>query len=435
MTTLTALPAELPAIPRPLMYEDPDGLTEETIFAAVNAVADSLLTSDIRRVLLVPPDITRSHSGAGILTRYLFSRLNPAIDCDILPALGSHRAMTRSEQITFFGGDIPAERFLLHDWRADTVELGYVPATLMASLSGGAMRDPVPVEINRRVVQGGYDLILSLGQVVPHEVAGMANYTKNMLVGCGGRRMINASHLLSVVCGGNWMGLDHSPVRQLLDYAQAHFLEALPIQYMLTVTTPRPDGGTTINGLYIGGGRTAFEKAVQLSQQLNVTHTGKPVETCVVSLPSAEFRTAWLGNKAIYRTRHALAPGAQLIILAPGFERFGEDIVNDEIIRRYGYRGRDPLLALFEHDQVLQDNQGAFAHLIHGSSDGLFRIIYCTDPAYAGDIQAAGYEWGDIAAYTAQYAGLSRGWNRIPGSSPHQEAYYIDNPALGLWVI
>ena len=51
----------------------------------------------------------------------------------------------------------------------------------------------------------------------------------------------------------------------------------------------------------------------------------QPLRKAVVYLDPHEFRSTWLGSKAIYRTRMALADGAELIILAPAVKEFGED--------------------------------------------------------------------------------------------------------------
>ena len=101
--------------------------------------------------------------------------------------------------------------------------------------------------------QGGFDLILSIGQVVPHEVIGMANYNKNILIGTGGREGINRSHYLGAVYGmERIMGRADNPVRAVLNYASDRFLRDLPIVYVQTVVGRKPDGGLAVRGLFIG---------------------------------------------------------------------------------------------------------------------------------------------------------------------------------------
>jgi nickel-dependent lactate racemase len=89
---------------------------------------------------------------------------------------------------------MPQELFQVHNWRKDTENLGEVPAEFIHEQSEGKLNYAWPAQVNRRILHGGFDLILSIGQVVPHEVIGMANYNKNILVGKGGPEGINRSH-------------------------------------------------------------------------------------------------------------------------------------------------------------------------------------------------------------------------------------------------
>lgn len=383
----------------------------------------------LRRVLLIPPDITRLNSMAGLLTELFFQELEPQTRCDVLPALGTHMPMTREECSGFYGACIPEDRYLVHDWRKGTVVLGVVDAKTCARISRGLMEREIPVELSRYVAEGGYDWIVSIGQVVPHEVVGMANHAKNLFVGCGGSDFINASHLLSVLYGfEKGMGRDHTPVRDLFDYAAERFLGGLPLLYALTVTTT-DEAGTHLNGLYLGQGREGFNRAVRLSQRLNVTYVERPMQTCVVRLEEKEFRTSWVGNKAVYRTRKALANGGRLIVLAPGFERFGEDMENDALIRKFGFCGGERVLRLMEEREELRKNLSVVAHLVQGSGDGRFTVCYCTKPQHEQEIRGVGFDWMDIDRARQLYGALQPGWNR----TAEGEIYYIDNPALGLW--
>jgi len=132
------------------------------------------------RVLAIPPDFTRFHSGAGELTRSVRDFYGERLSA-ILPALGTHAPMTPG-QVTKMFGNIPFNLFHAHNWRKDVVTLGEVPAEYVREQSEGKLDYTWPVQINRMLVEGGFDLILSIGQVVPHEVIGMANYNKNILV-------------------------------------------------------------------------------------------------------------------------------------------------------------------------------------------------------------------------------------------------------------
>ncbi|MBQ7547973.1 MAG: DUF2088 domain-containing protein [Clostridia bacterium] len=398
------------------------------------ALQEALAGRNLHKILILPPDYTRLYSGAGILTAMVYEMLHETCEIDIMPALGTHEPMTQAEWTAFFGADVPFERMIVHNWRTDVVKLGEVPASFVQQVSEGLVRDKIDVEVNRRIMDKDYDLILSIGQVVPHEVVGMANYSKNIFVGCGGSSMINSSHMLGAFYGmERIMGKDFSPVRKVFDYAQEHFLADVPLLYVLTVTTSEQDE-TRIHGLCIGNTRDVFEQAVSLSQQLNLTHLDRPIRKAVVYLDPREFKSTWLGNKAVYRTRMAIADGGELVILAPAVRKFGEDAENDRLIRKYGYVGREKILRLVEENEDLRGNLSVAAHLIHGSSDGRFTIIYCTKELTEEEVRGAGFGYMpyDVAAAKYDPDSLPDGFVTLPDG---EEIFFIHNPALGLWTV
>lgn len=394
-------------------------------------LADSLKGRKLKKVLLLPPDYTRMYSGAGKITAYYYEMLKDTCEVDVMPALGTHLPMTEEECDAFFLGMIPFERIIVHNWRTDVVKIGEVPAAFVREVSEGLVDQSIDVEVNRRIMDPSYDLIISAGQVVPHEVVGMANYSKNIFVGCGGSSMINSSHMLGAFYGlERIMGRDFSPVRRVFDYAQEYFLSDIPLLYVLTVTTNTGET-TNLHGIYIGNRRELFEMAVAQSQQKNLNHMEKPLKKVVVYLDPREFKSTWLGNKAVYRTRMAIADDGELIILAPGVKMFGEDPENDRLIRKYGYVGRERVLELVKENADLQENMSVAAHLIHGSSDGRFRIVYCTKQLSEQEVRGAAFDYRPYDEVVKKYdpAVLTDGFHVIDG----EEIFYISNPALGLW--
>ncbi len=396
------------------------------------ALEKSLENKQLNKVLLLPPDYTRMYSGAGMLCSMYYDILKDFCEVDILPALGTHEAMTREECLAFFGENVPFEKIIKHNWRTDVVKLGEVPADFVNEVSEGVVNEKIDVEVNKLIVDKSYDLIISMGQVVPHEVVGMANYSKNIFVGCGGSSMINSSHMLGAFYGmERVMGKDFSPVRKVFDYAEQNYLKDVPLMYVLTVTTNKGDE-VFMHGLYIGRERVLFENAVSLSQENNLTHVERPFKKVVVYLDEREFKSTWLGNKAIYRTRMAIADGGELIVLAPGVRKFGEDDTNDALIRKYGYCGREKVLELVKTNEDLQGNLSVAAHLIHGSSDGRFSISYAAKNLSQKEIEDACFIYSDYDEAIKLYdpSKLNDGWNILESG---EEIYYISNPALGLW--
>ena len=384
-----------------------------------------------KKVLAVPPDFTRFHSKAGELTEMAWEFYGDAL-VDVLPALGTHTAMS-DEQIATMFGKTPRELFRVHDWRNDIVTLGEVPGEFMREVSEEKLDYSWPAQVNKLLRDGGHDLILSIGQVVPHEVVGMANGSKNIFIGTGGVMGIHRSHFLGAVYGmERMMGRADTPVRRVLNYASEHFGGMLPqIVYVQTVVNKNTAGELVMRGMFIGDDNECFERAAALSLKCNFLMMDREIKKAVVFLDPHEFHSTWLGNKSVYRTRMALADDAELIVLAPGVKEFGEDKMIDVLIRRYGYCGTPATLEAVKNDAELAANLSAAAHLIHGSSEGRFAIRYCPGHLTREEIEGVHYAYGDLAEYMAKYdpAKLVDGWNVVDG----EEIFYISNPGLGLW--
>jgi len=403
-------------------------LSDAEIRDALFGVLDGLGVRS--RVIAVPPDFTRYHSRAGQLTglahEYYGDRL-----VDVLPALGTHFEMPLSQRQKMFPS-VPDELFRYHNWRTDVETIGEVPAEFVTQVTEGIYREAWPCQMNRLVWQGGHDLVLSIGQVVPHEVIGMANYNKNIFVGTGGVRGINESHFIGAAYGmERIMGRADNPLRKILNYAQDNFCSHLPLLYVLTVIGPRDDGELAMRGLYIGDDVECFELASKLSLEVNFEMLDEPLQKVVVYLDPEEFHSTWLGDKAIYRTRMAIADGGELIILAPAVRTFGEDPEIDRLIRKYGYRTTPEVLNFVAENEDLRANLSAAAHLIHGSSEGRFSVTYCTGELNREEIEGVGYQFGDLTEYSARYDvnTLVDGEQTVAG----EDIFFIRNPALGLW--
>ncbi len=416
------------------LTEEEKGISGEQL----EKMLDDLLVQypDAKKVLIIPPDYTRCYSYAGEITQLLYKKLSPSAQIDVMPALGTHMAMNEDEMQKFFGDVVPRDRIIVHHWQTDTVCLGYVPAEVCSEISNGLFPEQIDVEVNHLLVDGGYDLILSVGQVVPHEVVGMANYSKNIFVGTGGREMINKSHMLSAICGmEKALGVIDSPARKVYDYAQQHFIDGkLPLVYLQTVTT-RENDTLKLHGLYIGESRKPFEKAAELAQKLNIIHVDHRAKKVVTYLDPEELKTTWVGNKGIYRTRMTVADGGELIVLAPGVIAFGENEEMDKMTRKYGYTGTEHILELYRQG-VFEGRLMSAAHLMQGSTEGRFTVTYATKPENLSkeEIESVGYQWADYNEITKRYnpETLKEGWNVLPDG---EEVYFVGTPALGLWKV
>lgn len=389
-----------------------------------------------KKVLAVPPDFTRFNSRAGILTKFTHDHFGSALT-DVLPALGTHVPMTDAQIAKMYAG-VPRSLFRDHDWRNDVITVGELPSEFVSKASEGLYAKPWPAQLNKLIWEGGHDLILSIGQVVPHEVTGMANHAKNLFVGCGGKAGIDESHFIGAAYGmERMMGRADTPTRRILNEALTRFCPHLDIVFVLTVVGPAKPGetgdayGLVTRGVFIGSGTDCFEQACTLSLAVNFRLLDEEPETVVCYLDPEEFHTTWLGNKSVYRTRMAIRTGGELIVLAPGLKGFGEDPGIDALIRKYGYRTTPEVMAAVRSNADLGGNLSAAAHLIHGSSERRFKVTYCPGHLTRQEIEGVGYNYADLTAMTAIYdpRRLRDGWNQVNG----RRIYYISNPALGLW--
>jgi len=407
----------------------------------IEAMCDRLLEeakerlgiAEYRRVLLLPPDLTRAHSGTGWMTEYLYNKLDAAgTEVHVIPTLGQHVPHTREDNEWMFGS-IPEERIHAHDWKDGVTNVGTVPAEFVREQTGGAVDWEMPVDLNTMLVTEQWDLIINVGHVVPHEVLGFANHNKNYFIGLGGKRLLGASHMASAVYGiENNLGNLLTPVRACFNYAEEHFLGHLPDVYLQVVMDYDDQGNLAHTGVYVGDDVETYYDAARASREQNFTTFDEPVRKMVAVMQADEFRATWVANKAVYRTRMAIADGGELLVIAPGVERFGEQPEVDELIRKYGYISQAEVIDLYKTQADMQDIPHGTAHLVHGSSEGRFTITYAPGHLSKEEIESVGYRYMDLAEAERRYdpAVMKDGWNTMPDG---EEVFYISTPSAGLW--
>lgn len=386
----------------------------------------------LRRVLLLPPDLTRAHSGVGPITETIYRALAPTCDVHVIPTLGQHRPHTEEENRWMFGS-IPHARIHAHDWIGGVTRVGTIPGSLVAETTGGLADWDIPVDLNTMTVTEEWDLIVNIGHVVPHEVLGFANHNKNYFIGLGGKETICRSHLAAAIYGiENNLGRLVTPLRACFNWAEERFLGHLPDVYLQVVMRRDAQNRLVTSGIYVGDDLETYLAAARASRAQNITVFDEPVDKVVAVMQADEFRSTWVANKAVYRTRLVIRDGGELLIIAPGLERFGEQDAVDRLIRRFGYTGRDRILELYRREPELQELAHGAAHLVHGSSDGRFTIRYAPGHLTREEIEGVGYEWADLQATLARYPPdrMQEGWNTMPDG---ERVFFINTPSAGLW--
>lgn len=403
---------------------------EELVERALDE-ARQRIAKDLKRVLLLPPDITRMHSGAGWITERFYTLLKDTADVHVIPTLGQHEPHTREQNAQMFGS-IPHERIHAHDWRRGCTYLGDIPADFVQQATGGAADWKFPVWLNSMLMTERWDLVINIGHVVPHEVLGFANHNKNYFIGVGGKDLICAAHMAAACCGiENNLGNLLTPVRQCFNWAEEKFLSGLPDLYVQVVLARDERGSLTHTGVFVGDDLETYLAAARQAREQNITILDEPLKKVVCVMQGDEFFSTWVANKAVYRTRMALADDGELLILAPGLKRFGEQADVDALIRKYGYCGTPKVMALYKQNADMQDLAHATAHLIHGSSEGRFRITYAPGHIGKADMEQVNFGYADLAEMLRRYPPnkLREGFNEVDG----EQIFFIPTPSAGLW--
>jgi nickel-dependent lactate racemase len=418
----------------PWISETAAHLSRERILQVVRyAVAEARrrISAHPRRVLLLPPDITRMHSGCGWITEAFYQVLAEESEVHVIPTLGQHEPHSREQNQTMFGS-IPHQRIHSHDWRNGVNHVGEISADYVRQATQGAADWAIPIWLNRMLLEQPWDLIIHIGHVVPHEVLGFANHNKNYFIGLGGKDLICAAHMAAACCGiENNLGNLLTPLRRCFNKAEDEFLGALPDFYVQVVLARDPQGRLVHTGIHVGDDLETYLSAARQSRDQNITVLEEPLSKVVCVMQEDEFFSTWVANKAIYRTRMALADDGELLILAPGLKRFGEQPEVDALIRKYGYAGTPEVLARYRVEADLQDLAHAAAHLIHGSTEGRFRVRYAPGHLSQRDVETVKFEYADLPQMLARYAPdqLREGFNNVAG----ERIYFIPTPSAGLW--
>ena len=415
-------------------FEKVETISHSEMLELVHKAADEArrrICANPKKVLLLPPDITRAHSGSGWIVEEFYKIFSKEAEVYVIPTLGQHLPHT-PEQNKWMFGSIPEERILKHDWRNGVKTIGEVPAEFVKEVSHGKADWAIPVCVNKTLLEGGWDLIINVGHVVPHEVLGFANHNKNYFIGLGGKPMICASHMMAACCGiENNLGRLITPLRACYNRAQEQYLSHLPDFFFEVVMAYDDQGELQHIGAFVGDDLDTYLNAAKLSRERNITIV-PPLKKVVAVMQGNEFYSTWVANKAIYRTRMAMADGGELLIIAPGLKRFGEQEEVDKLIRAYGYSGTENVMKLWRTEPVLQDLTHGTAHLIHGSSEGRFKITYAPGHLSKEEVESVCFGYADLEETLKRYdpAKMKTGFNTMPDG---EEVYYISTPSAGLW--
>jgi nickel-dependent lactate racemase len=324
------------------------------------------------RVLAVIPDKTRDDNTDllfPMIAEELAGRRAGAFDA--LIAQGTHPPMADAEKRAKIGAGTAAMPLVGtvfdHHWDepSELLTLGTLSRAEISSLTAGLMAEDVPVQLNARLAPGRYDLILVIGAVVPHEVAGFAGGAKYFFPGVAGPELTHLTHWLGALATiERVIGRVETPTRRVIEAAADRI--TTPVIGFTSVST-RTGTGLQTHALFTGGLRETVRQAAGISARVHVRHTGRSYPR-VIAILDEHYDEMWVGGKASYKLGAIVADGGELVIYAPHLK--GISTTHGRLIEKYGYAPLEQVREMVEGSDELRANLCVAAHLAHVSYAG-----------------------------------------------------------------
>ena len=313
-------------------------LSEEAIESLLR---QSLLRGDFRnqRVLVIIPDATRT-APIPVFFRLITKVLDGhASRLDFIVALGTHPQMSQLALLRLVGlsKQERAEKYTHiglwnHRWDDPDalVTLATIDADEMHQLSGGLIRQPLPVTINRKVLD--YDVLLICGPVYPHEVVGFSGGNKYFFPGISGAQIIDITHWVgALLTSYAIIGTFTTPVRAIIDRAAR---EIPRLKYCAAMVVHQRG----LAGLHMGSPEDAWAKAARQSAKLHITWVDEPFKRALAVIPNM-YDDLWTGAKGMYKLEPVMADGSELILHAPHITELS--YVHGRTLEEIGYHGSE----------------------------------------------------------------------------------------------
>lgn len=340
----------------------PRGALSET---EIHKIVDAGISREIynnKRVLVLTPDTTRTCPLPLMISTLQSIVGRFAQTLDFMVALGTHQPLSEERILELYGISTEERQttyagtnFFNHRWDLEKTfqRVGCLTEEDTWELSGGRLKEEVPVDINKTIYD--YDQILILGPVFPHEVVGYSGGAKYLFPGISGGEFLHFFHWLGAVvtCPGT-IGIKHTPVREVINRAMK--LIDVPVHCIAMVVRSSEE----LYGIYVGDYLQSWEEAANLSEQIHVVFKEKPFHTVLGVCPEM-YNELWTGGKVMYKLEQVVAPGGRLIIYAPHITEVSRTwgMYMDKI----GYHTVDYFLA--QPEEFTDIPRGVLAHSTH----------------------------------------------------------------------
>ncbi|MDR1874945.1 MAG: nickel-dependent lactate racemase, partial [Synergistaceae bacterium] len=249
-----------------------------------------------------------------VVTNYL-NRHGVSDDAmSFLTAPGTHRVMTERE-IREKIGDEMVRRFRVYQHDAtvaeDIVDLGVVNLRVSGSAKVGGGDFRIPVHVNRRVLSA--DLLIGLGNIVPHSDAGFSGGAKILQPGVCDFVTTSATHAAAGLCPDIPLGMvEGNPCREGIEAVG----RKVGLSFILNVVQ-NYEGG--VAGVFAGDFIKAHRAGVALSRTSFRVDVPEPADIVVVSSSPADL-DYWQASKGLISAYFAVKEGGTIVFVAPCHE-------------------------------------------------------------------------------------------------------------------
>ncbi len=295
-------------------------------------------------ILIIVDDFTRHTPVQKILPPLIGQMKQAGIKADgikILLALGTHRAMTEQEIIEKFGKEFSKNhRIVNHEW--------WDPSRLARF---GETEKGTPILVNRMVEEA--DLIIGIGQIVPHRVSGFSGGGNIVQPGICGEETTGKTHWLSAQFEGREiLGKIENPVKEEIEQVA----QRAGLKWIINTIQ---DGSGKLMTAVAGDPIQAYRAGARHSSEIYQSKLSEEAE--IVITDSHPYDSdLWVAAKGIYASELVVNEGGIVILVSPCPE--GVCPSHPEILQ-WGYRRFEDIKEMVSQKKIKKLT--AAAHLVH----------------------------------------------------------------------
>jgi len=298
----------------------------------------SELAKPNQKVVIVTDDTTRT-TPADIIIPYLLDELYKAgikqEDIKILIALGTHRPLNKQELIKKLGRSVvDSFNVINHEWQnKDAMEY-------LGTTSGG-----IEIWVNKEVINA--DLVIGIGHIVPHRIAGFSGGGKIIQPGVCGEITTGQTHWMSAFyTGKEILGRADNPVRKEIEAVS----KKVGLDFIVNVVQDRKG---LLVGVFAGDHIKAHRRGCEIAKEVYGVEIPELADIVIADSYPADVEL-WQATKAIHNAELALKKNGVIILNSPCTE--GISVSLGKEIGKCGFKTLEEARQMLKNKEVTDLN-------------------------------------------------------------------------------